>query len=488
MLSNSIMTALNSIKLHIFSSPGRICVFLLFLWAQFTIISLARTPTPCFPDRSSPLSVRYVKIPSPNTTSSTAPAAPEPPPPRYTADCPSGRVYAYDLPPSFNRDLVPSACPDLDPWDWQCGISPNHGYGRAASELRRTLPGDLHKSWYHTNEFTLELLFHHRILKHKCRTLDPDLATAFYIPFYAGLAVGKHLWGNDTSARDRHCELMLTWIKSQNYWKIMNGSDHFISIGRITWDFRRLTDPGKSWGSSFLNMPSMQRVIRFIIEKHPGDEMDVSVPYPTGFHPKTSDELAEWQRFVRDHKRAALFTFIGTDRNWGGDDLRRLLMDECRRESSSCRAVDCGESDCARNSSITLLPLLEAEFCLQPKSDSFTSRAVFECLVAGAVPVFFRKGAYEEQYEWFLPGEQESYSVLIEQEEVRSGKVVVKEVLERYGKEEIQRKRERVIEMIPRIIYSKPNAGVKRFRDAFDIAVDGAMERIKDEKEWVDFL
>ncbi|KAG6436539.1 hypothetical protein SASPL_101440 [Salvia splendens] len=76
-------------------------------------------------------------------------------------------------------------------------------------------------------------------------------------------------------------------------------------------------DGGSISGSSFLNMPSIQRVIRFIIEKHPSDEMDVSVPYPTGFHPKTSDELAGWQSFVRDHKRAALFTFICTDRNWG---------------------------------------------------------------------------------------------------------------------------------------------------------------------------
>lgn len=108
-------------------------------------------------------------------------------------------------------------------------------------------------------------------------------------------------------------------------------------------------------------------------------------------------------------------------------------------------------------------------------------------MVAGAVPVFFLKTAYE-QYEWFLPGEPESYSVFIDQDQVRNGTVSVKEVLQGYSKEEIQKKREKVIETIPRITYSKPNAGIKSFKDAFDIALDGAMERIKEEKEWADFL
>lgn len=479
---------LNSIKIH-FASYPRFWLFIAFLWAQALIISIARSPPPCFPDRSSavptPISVRYVPIHDDAVSNATA--TPEPPPAQYTDECPSGRVFAYDLPSAFNRDLVVPNCTDLDPWNWECGIVSNHGYGRAATELRRFLPEDLHTSWYHTNQFTLEVLFHHRILKHKCRTLDPELATAFYIPFYAGLAVGKHLWGNDTSARDRHCKMMLRWVKNQNHWKKLNGSDHFMTIGRITWDFRRLTDPGKSWGSSLLNMPSMQKVTRFIVEKYPGDEMDVSVPYPTGFHPKTRDGLIEWQNFVRDYKRSALFSFVGTNRNWGSNDLRRFVMDYCRRESGSCLAVDCAVSDCPTNSWVTLKPLLESEFCLQPKRDSFTSRAVFDCMVAGGVPVFFLKTAYE-QYEWFLPGEPESYSVYIDQEEVRNGTVSVKEVLQRYSKEEIQSKREKVIETIPRIIYSKPNAGIKSFKDAFDIALDGAMERIKEEKEWADFL
>ncbi|PIN17124.1 Acetylglucosaminyltransferase EXT1/exostosin 1 [Handroanthus impetiginosus] len=491
--TNFLKNTVNLIRIHISTHP-RFWLFITFLWVQGLIISIARTPPACFPERTAPVPVAaavsaVVPIPYLPPHDAAVPNATktETPPARYTEECPSGRIYAYDLPSTFNKDLVLPNCTDLDRWNWECGIISNHGYGRAAAELRRILPEDLHKSWYRTNQYTLEILFHHRILKHKCRTLEPESATAFYIPFYAGLAVGKHLWMNDTAARDRHCKMMLRWVRNQTYWKKSNGSDHFMTIGRITWDFRRLTDPGRSWGSSFLNMPLMQKVSRFIIEKYPGDEMDVSVPYPTGFHPKTKDNIIEWQNFIRDYNRSTLFTFIGDTRNWADNDFRRFLMNYCQKESGSCRPVDCAASECSTDLSVILSPLLGSEFCLQPKGDSFTSRAVFDCMLAGSIPVFFTKTAYE-QYEWFFPGEPESYSVFINQEEVRNGTASVKQILTRYSKEEIKWKREKVIETIPRITYAKPNGGIKSFKDAFDIALDGVLERIKEEKEWADFL
>ncbi|XP_047961595.1 flocculation protein FLO11-like [Salvia hispanica] len=88
---------LHSIKIHFSSHPG-FWLFVAFLWA---LISIARTPPLCFPDRSSSSSpsVRYVPIHSNTTTATAAATLPEPPPALYTDDCPSGRVFSYDLPP-----------------------------------------------------------------------------------------------------------------------------------------------------------------------------------------------------------------------------------------------------------------------------------------------------------------------------------------------------------------------------------------------------
>lgn len=458
----------NSLQSQVSLHP-RFWIFIGFLSVQCLIIFVTRNSPLCFPDGSAAVSATSAAVSD-------------------REECPSGRVYVYDLPSVFNNDLLLHNCTDLDPWNWQCGIAANGGLGGPATELRRVLPENLAKSWYRTNQFASELIFHNRILKHKCRTLEPQSAAAYYIPFYAGLAVGKNLWKNDTAERDRPCEMMLQWVQNQKHWKKSNGSDHFITIGRITWDFRRLTDPGKIWGSSFLNMPEMRKVSRFIIEKAPGDSRDVSVPYPTGFHPKSGEIVKDWQNFVRDFNRSSLFTFIGAKREWVNHDFRQLLLSYCYNETSLCRVVDCALTQCSTDSSAILESLLASEFCLQPRGDSLTRRSVFDCMVGGSVPVFFWKRTAYEQYEWFLPGEPESYSVYIDHEEVRNGSKSIKEILMSYSKEEIRKKREKVIETIPRIIYGIRNGGLGSAKDAFDIAFDGILERINEEKQWSNLL
>lgn len=401
------------------------------------------------------------------------------------SDCLQGRVFVYDLPPMFNKELVLKGCEDLDPWKWQCGIVTNDGYGKEAGELAGILPENLISGWYRTNQFSLELIFHYRILNHKCRTLDPEAATAFYIPFYAGMAVGPYLWINDTAKRDWHCKMMLNWMNNQTYWRKNNGSDHFLTLGRITWDFRRLTDPEKLWGSSFLDMPEMQRVRRFTIETALGLDNDISIPYPSGFHPHSKSQLQQWQNFVRERPRTSLFTFVGAAREKA--DFRSLLLSYCYNESDSCRVVDCALTLCNNGSSASLEAFLSSHFCLQPKGDSYTRKAVFDCMVAGTIPVFFWKRTAYDQYQWFLPGDPKSYSVFIDQEEVRNGKSIRK-ILEGYSEEEVRKMRDKVIETIPNIVYARPlEEGLsesERFTDAFDIAVDGVMEKIREEKEW----
>ncbi|CAK9168925.1 unnamed protein product [Ilex paraguariensis] len=438
-----------------------LCLFTSFLFIQALVFLITHTAPPSLPIRTfNPPPVAAVLSPD---------------------ECRSGKVYVYDLPPMFNKDLLAS-CDDLDPWNWQCGIISNDGYGRRATEFAGILPGNLATTSYRTNQFSSEVIFHYRLLNYKCTTLDPESATAFYIPFYAGLAVGKNLWRNDTKMRDWHCEMMLRWVLNQTYYQRANGSDHFITLSRITWDFRRLTDPLKLWGSSFLNMPLMQNVTRFTIEKAPGDDYDVGVPYPTGFHPSSDSDVVQWQSFVRNRNRSSLFTFIGAARGSIENDFRAFLLSYCYNDSDSCRVVDCAVTQCSNGTSAILEALLDSKFCLQPKGDSYTRRSVFDCMVAGSVPVFFWKRTAYDQYDWFLPGEPESWSVFIDHEDVRNG-TSIRDVLQRYSGEEVGRMREKVIESIPRIVYARPGKGLEGFRDAFDIAVEGVLRRFKEQKE-----
>ncbi|KAK6116331.1 hypothetical protein DH2020_049958 [Rehmannia glutinosa] len=156
------------------------------------------------------------------------------------------------------RDLLEN-CHDLDPWSSRCNAVSNGGFGPPATGLDGVVPSNLTPAWYWTDMYAAEVIYHDRMTNHKCRTLNPAKATAFYIPFYVGLAVGKYLWFNYTSRdRDYHAVAMLNWVKNQPPWIKSNGSDHFIMLGRLTWDFRRLTQNDAEWGTSFIYMPLMK--------------------------------------------------------------------------------------------------------------------------------------------------------------------------------------------------------------------------------------
>ncbi|KAK3022192.1 hypothetical protein RJ639_047014 [Escallonia herrerae] len=398
-----------------------------------------------------------------------------------STQCALGKVYVYELPPVFNAGLL-EKCDDLNPWTSRCDALSNNGLGKRATRLDGVVPGNLTHTWYWTDQFSLEIIYHNRMINYRCRTMEPNSATAFYIPFYAGLAVGKYLWTSNYTAkdRDRHCDMMLKWVRDQPYWNRSDGWDHFITLGRITWDFRRSKDG--DWGSSCIYLPGMRNITRLLIERNSWDYFDIGVPYPTGFHPGSGADVARWQEFVGGRDRTTLYCFAGATRGFIKNDFRGLLLGQCYNDTGSCRVVDCGGSKCSNGTSSILETFLSSDFCLQPRGDSFTRRSIFDCMVAGSIPVFFWKRTAYYQYEWFLPGEPESYSVFIDRYAVQNG-TSIKEVLEKIGRDEVKRMRQKVIEYIPRIVYAKSSRGLEGMKDAFDIAVEGVLKRNKEQEQ-----
>lgn len=385
--------------------------------------------------------------------------------------CKYGTVYVYDLPPHFNQQLLEN-CRDLDPWHSRCNAISNQGLGPRAAALS-VVPENLRPAWYWTDMFAGEVLYHSRILKHKCRSREPESATAFYIPFYAGLAVGKYLFTNySAKERDMPCEELLRWLSDQAPWRRSKGSDHFIMLGRMTWDFRRSRD--EDWGSSFIYMPLMKRVLRLGVERDPWDQLEISVPYPTGFHPSSNRELDQWLEFVKTRNRSSRFTFVGGKRKVKGD-FRSILQSQCHNESDSCRVVDCSGTRCYDGTSEILEAFLASDFCLQPRGDAHTRRSTFDCMLAGSIPVFFWKRSIYDQYEWFLGDEPEKFSVFIDRRDVRNG-TSIRKVLDGYSRDEVRRMREKLISLIPKFVYGSTG------EDAFDVAIDGVLRRFHLEK------
>ncbi|XP_057788142.1 xyloglucan galactosyltransferase XLT2-like [Salvia miltiorrhiza] len=402
-----------------------------------------------------------------------------PHPPLRDEACKHGRIYVYDLPSMLNRDLLQN-CHDLDPWSSRCNAVSNGGLGPTATGLDALVPRNLSAAWYWTDMYAAEVIYHDRVNNYRCTTSNPAEATAFYIPFYAGLAVGKYLWFNYTSKdRDFHAAAMLDWVKNQPPWRRSNGSDHFLMFGRLTWDFRRLTDDDGEWGTRFIYMPLMKNVFRLTVEKSRWDELELSVPYPTAFHPRSESDIRQWQGLIRGRKRSSLFTFVGATRKKIRNDFRGVLMGYCKNETRSCRVVDCSETQCYDGAPAILEAFLDSDFCLQPKGDGFTRRSAFDCMLAGSIPVYFWSGSFEHQYEWHLPKDASKYSVFLDHNIVRNDTSLIKRTLEKFSKEEVVRMRETIIQFLPKLLYSKSNANLGGISDAFDITMEQVLKRFE---------
>ncbi|KAM1217187.1 hypothetical protein ACFX2J_013392 [Malus domestica] len=339
-----------------------------------------------------------------------------------------------DLPEIFNSDLVKNCKfltrgtdkPNL------CIYFENYGLGPEIKNSEGVLSN---KSWFSTNQFLLEFIFHNEMKHYKCLTKVSSQASAVYVPFYAGLDASLHLWDSNFTVRDASAKQLVSWLARKPEWAKMWGRDHFLVAGRISWDFRRQTNDVSDW-SSKLRMRKLER------------------PY--------------------------LFTFAGAPRPDQQSSIRGKIIDQCVA-SSRCKLIDCslgGNIDCDNPSSVTRV-FQSSVYCLQPGGDSYTRRSTFDSILAGCIPVFFHPGAAYSQYLWNLPKNHSSYSVYIPVRVADDMPRSIEEILLGISKEKELAIREEVIRLIPNLIYADPRSRLET-EDAFDLAIKGILERIED--------
>jgi hypothetical protein len=359
-----------------------------------------------------------------------------------------------------------------------CPYLVNSGLGHEVENFEGVL---LNKSWYATNQFLLAVIFHNKMKQYKCLTNDSSLASAIYVPFYAGLDVGRYLWGVKASIRDQSSFDFVKWMVSQPEWKKMWGRDHFLVVGRISWDFRRQTDNESDWGSKLRFLPESNNMSMLSIESSSWNN-DYAIPYPTCFHPSKDSEVLQWQDKMRRQKRPYLFSFAGAPRPDLQDSVRGRIIEECQASKNLCKLLECsygvnGAITCDNPGNVMRL-FQNSVYCLQPAGDSYTRRSIFDAILAGCIPVFFHPGTAYAQYKWHLPQNYSKYSVFIPVKDVKDWKAGINETLLRIPEERVMSMREEVIRLIPSIIYADPRSRLETFEDAFDLAVKGIHDRI----------
>ncbi|RXH75606.1 hypothetical protein DVH24_039305 [Malus domestica] len=170
--------------------------------------------------------------------------------------------------------------------------------------------------------------------------------------------------------------------------------------------------------------------------------------------------------------RPHLFSFIGGPRKGLEKAAARdEFLRQCG-ELTRCMLLKCGSGagKCHEPSEVL-------KFCLQAPSDSFTRRSTFDSVLAGCIPVFSSPHTAYTQYKWFLPGDESTYSVYIDEKSDASKRI--DEELLKIPKEKVTAMREKLIELIPSLTYALPNATNLGFGDAVDIALASLAKHVQ---------
>nr|XP_043612196.1 probable xyloglucan galactosyltransferase GT12 [Erigeron canadensis] len=388
----------------------------------------------------------------------------------------SGRyIYVYDLPSRFNDEILED-CQAFSKWQNMCPYVDNNGLGPNLENLQRVFSKS---GWYSTDQFMLEVIFRNRMKQYECLTNNSSIASAIYVPYYAGLDVWRYLFDNNTSSRDALALDLAEWLREQPEWKTSLGKNHFLVAGRITWDFRRGSDDGDAWGNKLMLLPEFTNMTILTIEKSPWNSNDFGIPYPTYFHPQNDNDIAEWQYKMKRRRRRALFSFAGSPRPNLEESVRDEVIKQCVESRRKCRLLQCSHENPKCYQPIDVMRLFQSSiFCLQPPGDSYTRRSTFDSILSGCIPVFFTPGSAYVQYLWHLPKEFDKYSVLINEEDVKHKNVSIERILSRIPPKRVSEMRNEVIGLIPNVVYADPKSRLEKYKDAFDLSIDGVLERI----------
>ncbi|KAG2332822.1 hypothetical protein Bca52824_004002 [Brassica carinata] len=193
-----------------------------------------------------------------------------------------------------------------------CKYLDNFGFGPQIGDAV-SVDSRYSRSWYATNQFTLEVIFHEKMKRYECLNRNSSLASAFYIPYYAGLDYRRNRWRN-VAERDAAGKEMFKWLTKQPQWKGMSGKDHFLVIGRISRDFRRNSDNVSVRGTNLILLPESQNLTFLTIERSPTSHNEFAILYPTYFHPTSTVEIRQWQDKIKLTNRTILFSFAGARR------------------------------------------------------------------------------------------------------------------------------------------------------------------------------
>ncbi|CAN6842950.1 unnamed protein product [Brassica oleracea] len=206
--------------------------------------------------------------------------------------------------------------------------------------------------------------------RYKCLTRNSSLASAIFVPYYAGLDFRRNIRRRNVAERDAAGNELFKWLKKQPQWKGTHACFYYYLFLNCNYCFR--------W-SPISSPPLQSTKLRLIL-----------LPLI----------------------RCAIFSFAGAQRPSRSRNglVRTQVILQCKSSFKNCRFLDCDVKANSCDDPISLMKLFESSvFCLQPPGDSLTRRSIFDSILAGCIPVFFNLGSAYKQYIWHIPSNYSEY-------------------------------------------------------------------------------
>ena len=267
---------------------------------------------------------------------------------------------------------------------------------------------------YHTHQYSLFQTFYHRLLESPRRTLDPEKATKFFIPYDIGMDSTTRQ--NDGALFQTDCPKLnqvIDLLLSSRHYQESSGANHFTLhtinqpmnyyLNLKCMEFYRVC-----YNCTKLSIDTYTENMYAVLRDHP--EMIhkwKSIPFPSNFHMSSQVTKFLWKENINVHRRYAISYMGGmgiTSRL--SKELRLVLRKQCS-QNSDCYIIDL-ESHTSQTDIFQAqvdFPYgvyAESTFCLMPGGDFPTRKAFVDALLSGCIPVTFNlfTGINQMPYHW----------------------------------------------------------------------------------------
>eukprot|EP00746_Dinoflagellata_sp_MGD_P153906 gnl/MRDRNA2_/MRDRNA2_84519_c0_seq1.p1 gnl/MRDRNA2_/MRDRNA2_84519_c0~~gnl/MRDRNA2_/MRDRNA2_84519_c0_seq1.p1 ORF type:complete len:459 (+),score=91.64 gnl/MRDRNA2_/MRDRNA2_84519_c0_seq1:103-1479(+) len=187
-------------------------------------------------------------------------------------------------------------------------------------------------------------------------------------------------------------------------------------------------------------------------DKAESDQMDyenmVSAPYMSDFH--WSLNFTDTPPWKETNERDTLMAFFGTIRTKSeySTKIRPFLADKCHTYGDACKIMMADHDHMALFNAKR-----QTKFCLEPPGDSPYRKSISESILAGCIPVMFSRQT-DIMAPWHWGPWKDDSRVFIPAQDLYSGKVDLKEVLESIPEERIKHMQKTIAENAQRMQYS----------------------------------